>query len=53
MDKSEHALFAPVFLLPVLHEIIMAGKSMHMLEKLGKIHEVNPGKQRGTSVISE
>ena len=43
-SADEDEQFAPVFLIPVLHQLIMAGKSMHLLFKLGKVKHVYPGK---------
>lgn len=45
-DSLKHA---PTFLLPVLHSIILAGKSMEMLENLGRKAEFIEGKERGKS----
>ena len=39
-----HAQLAPLFLLPVLPDVIMAGKSMHMLQRLDRTQQVHPGR---------
>ena len=45
-DNDDPTDFAfPVFLTPILHQLIMAGKSMHLLFKLGKVAQVYPGKK--------
>ena len=45
-----HAQLAPLFLLPVLPDVIMAGKSMHMLQRLDRTQQVHPGRSLVRSI---
>ena len=45
-----HAQLAPLFLLPVLPDVIMAGKSMHMLQRLDRTQQVHPGRSLARSI---
>ena len=44
-------LDAPGFLLPVLREVVLAGKSMEMLHNLGKLKQVMKGEGREHSMV--
>ena len=41
MAKSK---LAPNFLLPILQEVVLAGKSVEMLQSLGRLKSVHDGK---------